>query len=499
MIVGVGLDVPNANTMFVHDADRFGLAQLYQLRGRVGRSAPAGLLLPAGARPDRRRTPRSGCKVLEHHTELGAGYRIALKDLELRGAGNLLGAEQSGHARPWASTCTCAGSRRRCRRSGARAAGEQPRAARGGARPPGPPAGRLRGRRRRRSSTSTADWRGAATSGDIEGLRDGTAGALRAAAGRSGNAARHGAAPGDRGARSDCSMCWCGATRPASRSAQGRSPGWRASRGARRCAARGRGPPHGAAVARLARLGGEAVDAGAGAGAESRHVMPAAQTPILPEISCAVRCCAAPGRAARGCTSFEDAFTARRDMAAEAGSLKLPPDTLARSSPPAQRHPAQRETGRASSPMSGWTTRCSPRRRPRASSRRTRRAPSKALWPQVAELRTQHWHDSLAAKRGQPSAAAIDSAYNGNDLRIFQHILIGAPPVGHARREGGGQEEGRGHARASSAAGPISGRWRRRCRTTRAARRTAASCRRAPGAGSFPRSTARRGSSRPAR
>jgi transcription-repair coupling factor (superfamily II helicase) len=97
MIVESGLDVPNANTMVVHDAHRFGLAQLYQLRGRVGRShrrAYCYLLVPDSI--DRNAEER--LKVLEHHTDLGAGYRIALKDLELRGAGNLLGAEQSGHA-----------------------------------------------------------------------------------------------------------------------------------------------------------------------------------------------------------------------------------------------------------------------------------------------------------------------------------------------------------------------------------------------------------------
>jgi len=97
MIVESGLDVPNANTMIVHDAHRFGLAQLYQLRGRVGRShrrAACYLLVPDNidAAADER------LRVLEHHTDLGAGYRIALRDLELRGAGNLLGAEQSGHA-----------------------------------------------------------------------------------------------------------------------------------------------------------------------------------------------------------------------------------------------------------------------------------------------------------------------------------------------------------------------------------------------------------------
>ncbi len=97
MIVESGLDVANANTMVVQDAHRFGLAQLYQLRGRVGRShrrAYCYLLVPDTIDPD----AEERLKVLEHHTELGAGYRIALKDLEIRGAGNLLGAEQSGHA-----------------------------------------------------------------------------------------------------------------------------------------------------------------------------------------------------------------------------------------------------------------------------------------------------------------------------------------------------------------------------------------------------------------
>jgi transcription-repair coupling factor (superfamily II helicase) len=95
MIVESGLDVPNANTMFVNRADHFGLAQLYQLRGRVGRShrrAYCYLLVPDAIDPDADRR----LKVLEHNTELGSGYRIALKDMELRGAGNILGPEQSG-------------------------------------------------------------------------------------------------------------------------------------------------------------------------------------------------------------------------------------------------------------------------------------------------------------------------------------------------------------------------------------------------------------------
>jgi transcription-repair coupling factor (superfamily II helicase) len=95
MIVESGLDVPNANTMFVNRADHFGLAQLYQLRGRVGRShrrASCYLMVPDAVDEDAERR----LQVLEHHTELGSGYRVALKDLELRGAGNLLGPEQSG-------------------------------------------------------------------------------------------------------------------------------------------------------------------------------------------------------------------------------------------------------------------------------------------------------------------------------------------------------------------------------------------------------------------
>jgi transcription-repair coupling factor (superfamily II helicase) len=97
MIDETGLDVPNANTMIVHNASQFGLAQLYQLRGRVGRGhrrAFCYLLAPdvLDAEAEER------LLVLEHHTALGSGYRIALRDLELRGAGNLLGAAQSGHA-----------------------------------------------------------------------------------------------------------------------------------------------------------------------------------------------------------------------------------------------------------------------------------------------------------------------------------------------------------------------------------------------------------------
>jgi len=90
--------VPRANTMFIHDADRFGLADLHQLRGRVGRykhRAYCYLLLPE-RRP---MTPAAAQRLLaiERYSELGAGFQIAMRDLEIRGAGNILGAEQSGH------------------------------------------------------------------------------------------------------------------------------------------------------------------------------------------------------------------------------------------------------------------------------------------------------------------------------------------------------------------------------------------------------------------
>jgi transcription-repair coupling factor (superfamily II helicase) len=93
-----GLDIPRANTLLVNRADRYGLAQLYQLRGRVGRSdrrASAYLLVP----PDTvlSEIARKRLAAIREFSDLGAGFRIAALDLELRGAGNLLGGEQSGH------------------------------------------------------------------------------------------------------------------------------------------------------------------------------------------------------------------------------------------------------------------------------------------------------------------------------------------------------------------------------------------------------------------
>jgi transcription-repair coupling factor (superfamily II helicase) len=97
-IIESGIDIPQANTLIVERADVFGLAQLYQIRGRVGRSrerAYAYLLYPSSAALTEEATKR--LSALSDYTELGAGFKIAMRDLEIRGAGNLLGDEQSGH------------------------------------------------------------------------------------------------------------------------------------------------------------------------------------------------------------------------------------------------------------------------------------------------------------------------------------------------------------------------------------------------------------------
>ncbi len=97
-IVESGLDIPASNTIIVNRADRFGLAQLYQLRGRVGRErqqAYAYCLIPADGRIDE--TAQKRLRVLQELAELGSGFKLALRDLEIRGAGNVLGPEQHGH------------------------------------------------------------------------------------------------------------------------------------------------------------------------------------------------------------------------------------------------------------------------------------------------------------------------------------------------------------------------------------------------------------------
>ena len=96
-IIESGLDIPNANTMIINRADTFGLAQLYQLRGRVGRShhqAYCYLVIPSSDLMTAKAKKR--LSTIQRFTELGSGFRVASHDLEIRGAGNILGAEQSG-------------------------------------------------------------------------------------------------------------------------------------------------------------------------------------------------------------------------------------------------------------------------------------------------------------------------------------------------------------------------------------------------------------------
>ncbi len=97
-IIESGIDIPNANTLIVMNAQNFGLSQLYQIRGRVGRSykkAFAYLVIPRGKHINP--TAMKRLQTLEYYTELGSGYQIAMRDLEIRGAGSLFGVEQSGH------------------------------------------------------------------------------------------------------------------------------------------------------------------------------------------------------------------------------------------------------------------------------------------------------------------------------------------------------------------------------------------------------------------
>jgi transcription-repair coupling factor (superfamily II helicase) len=97
-IIGSGLDIPTANTIIINRAEKFGLAQLYQIRGRVGRAkqeAFAYLLLPQGVMLSREAMKR--LQVIKELSEPGSGFRIAYNDLEIRGGGNLLGISQSGH------------------------------------------------------------------------------------------------------------------------------------------------------------------------------------------------------------------------------------------------------------------------------------------------------------------------------------------------------------------------------------------------------------------
>ncbi len=264
MIVESGLDVPNANTMVVHDAHRFGLAQLYQLRGRVGRShrrAYCYLIVPDTIDAD----AEERLKVLEHHTDLGAGYRIALKDLELRGAGNLLGAEQSGQAHAVGFDLYLRWLEETVQALRGQGGSRDPAAPGSGARPAGPPARRLCHGRRHQARPVPRLARAEAP-GEIDGLRT----ELRE---------RFGPLPVEAETLLDMArLRVLGATlgiqhvlvrgdEAGSRSAPGIAPRMaRLTRGARRRAAGGRSATHGAtgAAARAARWRGPHAGPGAG-------------------------------------------------------------------------------------------------------------------------------------------------------------------------------------------------------------------------------------------
>ena len=97
-IIETGLDISNANTMIIHDADTMGLSQLYQLRGRVGRSSRTSYAFLMYRRNKMlREVAEKRLSAIREFTELGSGFKIAMRDLEIRGAGNLLGSEQHGH------------------------------------------------------------------------------------------------------------------------------------------------------------------------------------------------------------------------------------------------------------------------------------------------------------------------------------------------------------------------------------------------------------------
>jgi transcription-repair coupling factor (superfamily II helicase) len=99
MIIESGIDIPNANTIIVNNAHMFGLSDLHQLRGRVGRfnrAAYAYFMVPAHQGPVLEKDAKKRLQAIQEHSDLGSGFNIAMEDLEIRGAGNLLGQEQHG-------------------------------------------------------------------------------------------------------------------------------------------------------------------------------------------------------------------------------------------------------------------------------------------------------------------------------------------------------------------------------------------------------------------
>ena len=106
-IIETGLNIPNANTIIIHDADRLGLSQLYQIRGRVGRSSRTSYAFLMYRRDKLlREEAEKRLQAIREFTELGSGIKIAMRDLEIRGAGNILGQSSMAIWRPWDMTST---------------------------------------------------------------------------------------------------------------------------------------------------------------------------------------------------------------------------------------------------------------------------------------------------------------------------------------------------------------------------------------------------------
>ena len=128
-IIETGIDIANANTLIIEDADHMGLAQLHQIRGRVGRStrrAYAYLTYRRGKVLTEVASKRLG--AIREFAEFGSGFKIAMRDLEIRGAGNVLGRSRAASCSAWATTCTSSCWRRRYWRSGARSRSAPPSA-----------------------------------------------------------------------------------------------------------------------------------------------------------------------------------------------------------------------------------------------------------------------------------------------------------------------------------------------------------------------------------
>ena len=413
MIVESGLDVPNANTMFVNRADHFGLAQLYQLRGRVGRShrrAYCYLIVPDSVDPDAERR----LQVLEHHTELGAGYRIALKDLEMRGAGNLLGAEQSGfvHAvgfdmylRMLEETVRAAhvGRRGAEARSGGRhdrhaelparrlrrVAGREDRRLQA--------AGALRGRRRRskRCGPSCAIGSARFRRRPKRCSRWPNCGSLAGALGIEGILVR-----GD-----EARITFRDSAAPRVKGLSG---------GVSRRAVPGGGPPGGSAVAQVdaPRRRADARRPRPRASRPGRLAI-ASSRPLHPSGSISP-CALVPSSASRlrcallaACDGLKEALTAHVDVVARAGSQELSVNRLGDLLGNAKiQVPVTRETRRRSSPTSGPAISSSAYAAAHGDSLNDKKAIDVALAPIINAQKPQHFMDSVSARPSRSTRAA---------------------------------------------------------------------------------------------